>query len=377
MFELIASVISFFYDLTSSYAAAIVLLTVTIRLLLFPLTAKQTRSMQNMARVQPQVKALQEEHSGDRQKMNEEVMKFYKENKINPAAGCLPLLLQMPILFGLYRVVSGLSRTVELSGLMTRVSHPQYLGDDSKLYRSLVSAGGQMRSLGIDLAHSAQTPGTYAQRLPYVILVILVGVTGYLQQVIMTKQQGPPATAQAAQMQKVMKYMPVMFAVISFNIQAAIVLYWIVGNIWMIIQSQVLRKMAPPIIPPQGLEVSPGSTSSESGKPVAALTKASSAKAAAGSSAKNLPASNGSSAKPFRALAEEARANAQKAAKEKAAARANNASGVSTKTGSSSGGSANGSASTSTSKAAKSAPKGASNAAKQGTGPSGQKTKRK
>ncbi len=249
MFEVIASVIAFFYDLTSSYAAAIILLTVTIRLLLFPLTAKQTRSMQNMSKVQPQIKAIQEEHANDRQKMNEEVMKFYKENKINPAAGCLPLLLQAPILFGLYRVINGLTRTTELSGLMIQVQHPKYLSVDKKLYRSLVDAAGEMRSIGIDLAQSAQSvSGTFAHRLPYVVLVVLVGVTGYLQQVIMTKQQGPATTAQAAQMQKVMKYMPVMFAFISFNIQAAIVLYWIVGNIWMIFQSQALRKLSPPVV---------------------------------------------------------------------------------------------------------------------------------
>ncbi len=253
MFEIIAWVIAQFFQLTSSYAAAIVMLTVTIRLILFPLTAKQTRSMQNMARVQPQIKALQEEFSNDRQKMNEEVMKFYRENKINPAAGCLPLLLQAPILFGLYRVVSGLSRTREQSGFMIRVAHPQYLDEGSKLYKSLVESGTQMKSLGLDLAQSAQSisrvsGSSFSKSLPYVLMVVLVGVTGYLQQAIANRQQGPATTAQAAQMQKIMKYMPVMFAFISFNIQAAIVLYWIVGNIWMIAQSQVLRKMSPPPI---------------------------------------------------------------------------------------------------------------------------------
>jgi YidC/Oxa1 family membrane protein insertase len=282
MFELIASVISFFYNLTTSYAAAIILLTVTIRLILFPLTAKQTRSMQNMARVQPQVKALQEEFANDRQKMNEEVMKFYRENKINPAAGCFPLLLQAPILIGLYRVIRGLSRTIETSGLMIRTAHPQYLPSSSKLFRSLVDAGGQMRSLGIDLGQSAQSiSGTFANRLPYIVLVVLVGVTGYLQQIIMTKQQGPATTAQAAQMQKIMKYMPVMFAVISFNIQAAIVLYWIVGNVWMIGQSQVLRKMAPPpIIEPHSLSAGKDApiAKSESIKPLPAGSAAKGAK---------------------------------------------------------------------------------------------------
>jgi YidC/Oxa1 family membrane protein insertase len=246
MFEPIAQVIDLLYRLTSSYGMAIILLTITVRLILFPLTAKQTRSMQGMAKLQPEIKKLQEQHGADRQKLNEEVMKLYKEHKVNPAGGCLPLLLQAPIFIGLYRVVNGLTRNIELSGLMVRVAHPDYLPNDSKLYRSLVSSGGQMRSFGIDLAQSAQgVSGSVWTRLPYIILVVLVGATGYLQQVIMNRQQGAAATPQAAQMQKIMKFLPVFFAFISFNIQAAVVLYWIVGNIWMIGQSQVLRKLHP------------------------------------------------------------------------------------------------------------------------------------
>ncbi len=246
MFEIIAQVFAFLFDLTHSYAMAIILLTVLVRLILLPLTLKQTRSMQGMAKLQPEIKKLQEKHGGDRQAMNEEVMRLYKEHKVNPAGGCLPILLQAPIFIGLYRVVNGLTRNVELSGLMIRVSKPQYLSNDTELYRSLVKSGGAMKSFGIDLAQSAQgVSGSALTRLPYILLVVMVGVTGYLQQVITNKQQGPPATPQAAQMQKTMKYLPIFFAFISFNIQAAVVLYWIVGNLWIIVQGQILRKLNP------------------------------------------------------------------------------------------------------------------------------------
>ncbi len=247
MFEIIAQVFAFLFDLTNSYAMAIIILTVLVRLILLPLTLKQTRSMQGMAKLQPEIKKLQEKHGGDRQAMNEEVMKLYKEHKVNPAGGCLPILLQAPIFIGLYRVVNGLTRNVELSGLMIRVAKPQYLSNDTDLYRSLVRSGGAMKSFGIDLAQSAQgiSGGSSFTRLPYILLVVLVGVTGYLQQVITNKQQGPPATAQAAQMQRTMKYLPVFFAFISFNIQAAVVLYWIIGNLWIIVQGQILRKLNP------------------------------------------------------------------------------------------------------------------------------------
>jgi YidC/Oxa1 family membrane protein insertase len=246
MFEIIAQVIAFLFDLTKSYGMAIILLTVLMRLLLLPLTLKQTRSMQGMSKLQPEMKKLQEKYGDDRETLNQEVMKLYKEHKVSPAGCGLPVLLQAPILIGLYRVVNGLTRNVELSGLMIRVSKPNYLSPDTDLYKSLVNSGGAMKSFGIDLAQSAQgVSGSAVTRLPYILMVVLIGVTGYIQQVITNKQQGPPATAQAAQMQKTMKFLPIFFAFISFNIQAAVVLYWIVGNVWMIVQGQILRKLNP------------------------------------------------------------------------------------------------------------------------------------
>src|SRR5206468_6523044 len=90
----------------------IVVLTVAVRLLLFPLTAKQTKSMQAMQRVQPELKRLQAKYKNDRQKLNEEMKKFYKEHQINPFAGCLPLILQMPLFIVLYRLILELTHTV-------------------------------------------------------------------------------------------------------------------------------------------------------------------------------------------------------------------------------------------------------------------------
>jgi len=97
--------LSFLYELIPVYGAAIVLLTIAVRLLLLPLTIKQTRSMQAMGRLQPKVKELQRKHKGDRQKLNEEMMKLYREHGANPLGGCLPLLLQLPVFFALYAVL--------------------------------------------------------------------------------------------------------------------------------------------------------------------------------------------------------------------------------------------------------------------------------
>src|SRR6266571_203370 len=99
--------LSLFYDVIPSYGLAIILLTVAVRLVMLPLTIKQTRSMQEMQRLQPEVKRIQAKYKGDRQKMNEEMMSLYKEHKVNPLGGCLPLLLQLPIFLALYRVFAG------------------------------------------------------------------------------------------------------------------------------------------------------------------------------------------------------------------------------------------------------------------------------
>ncbi len=105
-------IIAWLYALLPSYGIAIILLTVAVRLALYPLTVKQTKSMQAMQRLQPEIKRLQTKYKNDRQKLNEEMMKFYKENKVNPLSGCLPLLLQLPLFIVLYRLIEDLTRTV-------------------------------------------------------------------------------------------------------------------------------------------------------------------------------------------------------------------------------------------------------------------------
>lgn len=112
MFQALAGLLALFYDLVPDYALAISLLTITVMLVLTPLTWKSTRSMLEMQRLQPEIKRLQAEHKNDRAKLNEAMMAFYKEHNVNPAASCLPLLLQMPVFFIMFKVISGLSKTV-------------------------------------------------------------------------------------------------------------------------------------------------------------------------------------------------------------------------------------------------------------------------
>src|SRR6266513_2151113 len=130
MFNALARVFSsglnFFYGVVPSYGWAIVLLTLAVMLLLTPFTVKSTRSMLAMQRLQPEIKRLQQQHKNDRQALNEAMMAFYKEHNVNPLGGCLPLLLQMPVFFGLYEAIRGLTH-----------NPPKVLSPTSDLFRAL------------------------------------------------------------------------------------------------------------------------------------------------------------------------------------------------------------------------------------------------
>src|SRR3954471_22944341 len=122
----LASLLAFFYGLILSYGIAIVPLTLASILLLAPLTVKSARSMLAMHRLQPEIKRLQAQHKNDRQALNEAMMAFYKEHNVNPLSGCLPMLLQMPVFFGLYEAIRGLTH-----------NPPKDLAHSTKLFTSL------------------------------------------------------------------------------------------------------------------------------------------------------------------------------------------------------------------------------------------------
>ncbi|MEE1571639.1 MAG: YidC/Oxa1 family membrane protein insertase, partial [Acidimicrobiales bacterium] len=116
MFDLIAMVLAWFYDLVPSLGLSIVLLTLVVMVVVTPLTLKGTRSMIKMQHLQPEMKKIQTRHKGDREKMNKELMAFYQANGINPMGGCLPLFVQAPVFIVLYNVLRGLTRRLSEIG---------------------------------------------------------------------------------------------------------------------------------------------------------------------------------------------------------------------------------------------------------------------
>jgi YidC/Oxa1 family membrane protein insertase len=235
IYHAMGAVLAFFYSVVASYGLAIAMLTVTVRIFLIPVTTKQVKSQQAMQRIQPELKRLQAKHKNDRQKLNEEMMKFYKENKVNPLAGCLPIVLQAPLFIVLYRVVRGLSL----------VGGPRHVPHDSKLYTSLVESGGKMVSWGFDLAKSAGSVHGFGNAFPYYILVALTVATGYFQQRQMTARM--PKDSANQQMQMVAKVFPVMIGFVSLSVPAGVVVYFVVSNLWQIAQQAVTFKAFPPL----------------------------------------------------------------------------------------------------------------------------------
>jgi YidC/Oxa1 family membrane protein insertase len=188
-----------------------------------------------MQRIQPELKRLQAKYKNDRQKLNEEMMKFYKENKVNPLAGCLPILLQAPLFIVLYRVILGLSRQ----------GGPKHVPQDSKLYTSLLESGGKMVSWGFDLARSAGSVSGFGNAFPYYVLVALTVATGYFQQRQMTARM--PKDSANQQMQMIAKVFPVIIGFVSLSVPAGVVVYFVVSNVWQIAQQAVTFKAFPPV----------------------------------------------------------------------------------------------------------------------------------
>jgi YidC/Oxa1 family membrane protein insertase len=236
----LASLLSFYYDLVPDYAAAIAMLTVTVMLVLLPLTLKGTRSMLAMQRLSPEIKKLQDKHKNDRAKLNEEVMALYRDNKINPLGGCLPLLLQLPVFFVMYQVIAGLTRKVN------GVADPKYLEHNSEMYRHLVEAGGKMESFGIDLARAATSDhSSFISALPYYLFIVLMVTLQYIQQWQISSRAPAADTPQAQQMRIMQKIFPPIFGLISISFQAGLVLYWVVQSLCRVIQQWAMYRYDP------------------------------------------------------------------------------------------------------------------------------------
>jgi YidC/Oxa1 family membrane protein insertase len=209
--------LAYLYRLTGDWGVAIILLTVGIRILILPLTIKQTSSMYELQKIQPKIKALQEKYKGDKEKLQEETLKFYSENKVNPLGGCLPLLLQMPIFFALFAVLRSLPQRLPAGTKISFLSIiPNLALAPQAVYKTAAATGGPMA--GIITA------------LPYIILVLLFSISIWLPQALMPGDK---------QQKMIGAYMAIAMLWFGWTSPAGVLLYWDVSSIWGVAQQQL------------------------------------------------------------------------------------------------------------------------------------------
>lgn len=191
--------LSWFHDYVGNWGWAIIMLTILMKLIFFPLTQKSFRSMQKLQKVQPHMKRIQEAYKNDKEKLNQEMFRLYKEHKVNPLGGCLPMIIQIPIFFALYKV---LLESIELKG-----------------------AGWILWIKDL------------AQHDPYYVTPVIMGATMVIQQ-MMTPKTGDPLQ------RKMMMAMPVVFTFMFLTFPSGLVIYWLVNNTLTIIQQWLIYREA-------------------------------------------------------------------------------------------------------------------------------------
>ena len=190
-------VLKFFYAFIGNYGFAIILLTICIKMIFWPLTQKSYKSMKGMQKLQPEMKKMREKYGKDKQKLNQEMMSFYKDNKVNPLGGCLPMLIQIPVFFALYRVLLG---SIELR-------HAPFM-----MWITDLSA-----------------------KDPYYVTPLIMGVTMFIQQKMSPTNMDPTQ-------EKIMLMMPVVFTFMFLNFPSGLVLYWLTNNLLTILQQYLIRR---------------------------------------------------------------------------------------------------------------------------------------
>ena len=211
----------FYYFLGHQTVVAIAVLTVLIRLLILPLTLGQQKSARRMQELQPKIAKLQKKYGKDKERLTQEQMKLYKEAGINPMGGCLPLLIQLPIMFGLYRAIIYCVPTTPLQ--LFQFSH--------HIYKWLPGVVGlvplQSAFLGMDLGQPPSVAQWWSYALPALVLA-----TSWLQQKLLTPPAASDDQSQATAVNQQMQIMmPLMFGLMSLQFAVGLSIYFIISNL--------------------------------------------------------------------------------------------------------------------------------------------------
>src|SRR5271169_1196672 len=290
LINLFESIMVFIHDLApaTSWGLAIVLLTVVIRALLVPLTYRQLKSMQEMQRLAPQINALKEKYKDDKQRQQQEIMKFYQENKINPLASCLPLLLQLPVFISLFYMLRT-DLKLDICGRQMKEFYTRELGRPIITNGQIpqkpvlvpahtVTVAGHTTTVAAhtvkglaEIGCNAVAPGsakflfipdiTYKATGATLIILILLYVGSQVGSTLVAT-----ATADPNQ-RRLMLLLPVVFVVILYRYPAGLLVYWITTNLWTIGQQYLIKRHMGPSPAAPGKGTGAGGGDSPNGKP--------------------------------------------------------------------------------------------------------------
>lgn len=226
-----------------TWVLSIISLTVIIRTALIPLFVRQIHSSRNLQLLQPQMRELQKKWGHDRERLGQETMKLYKEQGVNPAASCLPLILQMPIFFALFHVLN--------SAANGKAAGSWLVNDQTGLVKSLQEA--TVFGARISDKFWPLTGGFGGVQVLTIILIVLMTITLFITQLQLMRKNMPPEalTGPMAQQQKIMLYMfPLIFAIGGVNFPVGVLIYWLTSNLWTMAQQfYVIRRNPAPNTP--------------------------------------------------------------------------------------------------------------------------------
>lgn len=226
--QFFAGTLKVFTSFTGNLALSIILLTVLFRIVVLPLSIKQTKSMIAMQKLQPQLKEIQKKYKDDREKQGQEMMKLYKENKVSPLGGCLPLLIQLPILFALFDVLHNTAKYVHW---IKNSSQYAFLGINNIMATgNIMWSGGKIKIYDPSLHKVATIKYGGGEYVQVIVLILLTVITGYISAKMMTTDP---------KQSKMMAIMPLLMGFFAWILPAGVTIYIIVTNILTALQQYV------------------------------------------------------------------------------------------------------------------------------------------
>jgi len=245
LIDLVAKLLTMIYGITHNYGFAIILLTILIRVILYPLMQKQMVSMREMQKIQPLMKAIQDKYKNDKERLNKELMALYKTHKVNPMSGCLPLLIQMPILILLFQTLRkfeyNIPNTDQIAGGFLWIANKVTVLIDGKLIEVAgLAAPEQLIGLG---------NGIFGIKAIGILPFLIAGSMWYQQK--MTTAGSGASGGSAEQTQKMMTIMmPLMIGFMSFSLPSGLTVYWLTSTLLGIGQQYLINKKIPTAVEP-------------------------------------------------------------------------------------------------------------------------------